>query len=163
MNITKKEIIFLFKSNFKALRSSRYGSAITWLVLEDAGSIPGLAQWVKYLVSYSVRCRCSLDLAWLWLCCMPAAAALIWPLAWGTSRCGSEKAKINKFKKNLKIKKKLWVQVICRGLTNCLLSLLPILCPPFLGDHFSSQQSPRATLSGLWYNNNSLIPGTSNL
>ena len=36
---------------------------------EVAGSIPGLAQWVK-------------DLAWLWLWCRPAATAPIRPLAW---------------------------------------------------------------------------------
>jgi len=36
---------------------------------EDAGLIPGLAHWVK-------------GLALLWLCCMPAAAASIQPLAW---------------------------------------------------------------------------------
>ena len=36
---------------------------------EDAGSIPGLAQWVS-------------NLAWLWLWHRPAAAALIHPLAW---------------------------------------------------------------------------------
>ena len=36
---------------------------------EDSGSIPGLTQWVKYLV-------------WLWLWRRPAAVAPIQPLAW---------------------------------------------------------------------------------
>ena len=54
--------------------SSRHGAAETNLTrnLEIAGSIPGLAQWVK-------------DLAWLWLWCRPAAVALIKPLAWEPS------------------------------------------------------------------------------
>ena len=33
-------------------------------------------------MSCGVGCRCGLDPAWLWLCCRPAAAALIQPLAW---------------------------------------------------------------------------------
>ena len=70
-----------------SLRSSHCGSAVTNLtsIHENAGSIPGLTQWVKYLAlpwsvvwvtdtarvlrcfDYSDSCR---------------AAALIWPLAW---------------------------------------------------------------------------------
>ena len=38
-------------------------------VCEDEGLIPGLSQWIK-------------DLVLLWLCCRPAAAALIQHLAW---------------------------------------------------------------------------------
>ena len=37
---------------------------------EDVGSIPGLAQWAKapsIVMSCGVVCRCSSDLAWLWL------------------------------------------------------------------------------------------------
>ena len=51
---------------------------------EVAGSIPGLAQWVKYpaLLSCGIGRRCGSDPAWLWLWCRPVAAAPIGPLAW---------------------------------------------------------------------------------
>ena len=52
---------------------------------EDAGLIPGLAQWVKgsgIAVSCGVGYRGGLDLALLWLWCRPAAAVPIRPLAW---------------------------------------------------------------------------------
>ena len=51
-------------------------------IREDAGSIPGLAQWVtgsSVTMNCSVGCRRGSDLAWLW--CKPAAAAPIQPLA----------------------------------------------------------------------------------
>ena len=49
-------------------------------IYEDAGLIPGLAQWVA--VSGGVGHRFSSDPLLLWLWCRPAAAALIQPLAW---------------------------------------------------------------------------------
>ena len=49
---------------------------------EVAGLIPGLAQWVKNLVSCGVSRRCGSALALLWLWGRPAAVAPIRPLAW---------------------------------------------------------------------------------
>ena len=52
---------------------------------EVAGSIPGLAQWVKDLVlavSCGVGHRRGLAPALLWLWCRSEAVALIGPLAW---------------------------------------------------------------------------------
>ena len=66
-------------------RSSHCGSAVTNLTVvhEVTDSIPGLTQWVRVIpVSCCVGHRCGSDPGLLWLWCRPAAAALIWPLAW---------------------------------------------------------------------------------
>ena len=68
------------------LGSSCCGSVVMNLIsIHDAGSIPGLLQWVKgsgVAVSCGVGCRHTSDLALLWLWFRPAAVALIQPLAW---------------------------------------------------------------------------------
>ena len=53
---------------------------------EDAGSIPGLTQWVKdtdrVVMSCGIGCRCSSDPTLLWLWCRLMAMAPTRPLAW---------------------------------------------------------------------------------
>ena len=66
-------------------RSSRHGAAEMNPTSnhEVLGSIPGLAQWVTDLaLQWALGQRCGSEPALLWLQCRPAAAALIWPLAW---------------------------------------------------------------------------------
>ena len=53
--------------------------------MRDGGSIPGLAQWVKVVVSCGGGRRCGSDPVLLWLWCRPAAVAPIRPLCCGCS------------------------------------------------------------------------------
>ena len=66
--------------------------------LEVAGSISGLAQWLRIIAtSCGVGCRRGLDLALLGLWCRPEATAPIRPLAWEpryAAGAALEKAKI---------------------------------------------------------------------
>ena len=74
---------------------------------EDAGSISGLSLWVKGsgIAMSSVGCRWGLAMALLSLCHSPAAAASIWPLAWGLS-CATGAPVKKQTNKKQKTKKK---------------------------------------------------------
>ena len=77
---------------------------------EVAGSIPGLAQWVKgsgVAVSCGVGCRRGLDPALQWLWRRPVATAPIRPLAWEPPYAAEAAQRNSKKTKKQKQKQKL--------------------------------------------------------
>ena len=76
---------------------------------EVAGSVPGLAQWVKgsgVAVSCGVGRRRGLDPTLLWLWCRPVATSPIQPLAWEHPHAVGAVLKKEKKKKRKKERKK---------------------------------------------------------
>ena len=92
---------------------------------EFAGSIPGLAQWVKDLklpVSCSEGRRRGSDPVWLWLWCRLVAVAPVGPLAWEPPYATGvvlKSKKINKFKKTRDESPEAysWVLFICPSIS----------------------------------------------
>ena len=74
-------------------------------ILEDAGSIPDLTQWVKgssVAVTCGVGRRLRSDPAWLWLWYRAVVTAPIRPLAWEPPYATGAALKIPKKKKKIR-------------------------------------------------------------
>ena len=96
LSCNRNSSVFLFRNNFG---SSHHGAVEMNPTRNDevAGSIPGLAQWVKDLASamrYGLGHKHSSDLALLWVWCRLATVAPVRTPSLGTSICrgyGSKK------------------------------------------------------------------------